>query len=852
MGTVSVQLGLLAVAKDRANADLSDLETAAARATGAGHRVMVREVVGDSEAAIRLMLERWIADPAIDVILVLGGADSDAVSNALRPLVGHMLPGFTDLFRLLFFQEVGAAAMLSAAEAARCTDTFVFVMPGAVGAAMDQLILPQFDPTTKKNLVGQMPRLRAERENAPQPAVDEGSAGHGVPREVPPEKTQGGSGVSARLPAMPAPKREQKRTGANVIARNPAPQDPPTKPIELAKLEQQIAASQAKEDVTRRTDLQKLLPRVPPGADDVDDDGDDGDGDDVTHADIIAAPPAKPFTVPAIAKPAPAAIARITPVPAAVKPATAAKPVTPIVVPKVHLDRTVPADRITPLPEGVTPAPVGKTPLPSIAKPASSTSKPVETKPAKVDDVKPPESETARFDTVTPPMATPAPVTIQPRKREAGEAKANGTAKQPPVTDEAVTKARAVVEEPPATADEAPTTAKPASPRSSGSIGVLSDADIEPVDTDGEEADLDAIRAAATAQSDEAPTVSRAEPVRVKQPTPPPVTMVTAVPPAPAPARTRPPTAPPPAKATAPAPTASATDAPRARPATTPPPPRTTSELPRGTFNYPVQKRGMHWAVKLFLVLVVLGAGFGGFVFFFRDKLTGGGEQSAKTNEGATVEIDAAVVASAEIDAAVEDVDAAVDEPEIEMTPTPSPTKVAATQRSTREKPPRGERPPKNPPPDKVATTTPDAGTELPAPPTGPSNTPEGTGDDDCDETACVLSKYEKPCCAKFKPAESTDLTLRTAGGVPETLDKTMVRAGVNVVKPKVQKCGEKIAVKGTVKIAMEVSPDGAVTGASVADAPDAALGECVAAAMKLAKFGKSVNGGSFTYPFVF
>jgi len=57
---------------------------------------------------------------------------------------------------------------------------------------------------------------------------------------------------------------------------------------------------------------------------------------------------------------------------------------------------------------------------------------------------------------------------------------------------------------------------------------------------------------------------------------------------------------------------------------------------------------------------------------------------------------------------------------------------------------------------------------------------------------------------------------------------------------------------KGTVKLSVNVSPDGNVTEASVVTSPDDGLGSCVAEAMRKAKFVKTTNGGTFTYPFVF
>jgi TonB family protein len=118
-----------------------------------------------------------------------------------------------------------------------------------------------------------------------------------------------------------------------------------------------------------------------------------------------------------------------------------------------------------------------------------------------------------------------------------------------------------------------------------------------------------------------------------------------------------------------------------------------------------------------------------------------------------------------------------------------------------------------------------------------------------CDEVGCVLEKYQRACCERFKP---TDNGFHPKNEVPDSLDKSMVKAGIEKVKPKVVACGEKIAAKGMVKLAITVGPEGNISDISVSESPDPALGECVLAAVKRASFGKSVNGASFTYPFAF
>ncbi len=193
--------------------------------------------------------------------------------------------------------------------------------------------------------------------------------------------------------------------------------------------------------------------------------------------------------------------------------------------------------------------------------------------------------------------------------------------------------------------------------------------------------------------------------------------------------------------------------------------------------------------------------------------------------------------------------DAAAPEIEIDVPDVPDPTPPATP--TTPRPPTTGTHPRPHPP--VVAAVHADAGvataTTHPQTPADAAvavvaATPEVP--DGCDEVSCVLDKYARPCCEHFRPAAHGQ------AGTPDTLDRVMVRAGVQSVMPRVIACGEKIAAKGTVKIAMKVGADGHVTDVSVVDAPSPAIGTCVAAALHAATFGKSVNGVSFTYPFVF
>ena len=115
----------------------------------AGHRVVAYAILPDDPARIRARVEAHARDAAVDAVLVNGGtglAPRDTTYEAIDALLDKRLDGFGELFRMLSFQEIGAAAMLSRAVAGIAGDTVVVAMPGSTAAvelAMRRLVLPE-------------------------------------------------------------------------------------------------------------------------------------------------------------------------------------------------------------------------------------------------------------------------------------------------------------------------------------------------------------------------------------------------------------------------------------------------------------------------------------------------------------------------------------------------------------------------------------------------------------------------------------------------------------------------------------------------------------------------------------
>lgn len=113
------------------------------------HVVVERAIVPDEPQQLHELVMRLVAASSVEAILLTGGtgiAARDQTPETLSKLFTKELPGYGELLRMLSFEEIGPAAMLSRACGGMIDDTLVLLMPGstpAVRLAMDKLILPE-------------------------------------------------------------------------------------------------------------------------------------------------------------------------------------------------------------------------------------------------------------------------------------------------------------------------------------------------------------------------------------------------------------------------------------------------------------------------------------------------------------------------------------------------------------------------------------------------------------------------------------------------------------------------------------------------------------------------------------
>lgn len=115
----------------------------------AGHELVDRHIIPDEPTQMLPLLQKYRNDDAVDAVLMTGGtgiSSRDQTCETVSSQLTRPLPGYGELLRMLSYEEIGAATILSRATGGLMDRTLVLTMPGsraAVQLAMTKIILPE-------------------------------------------------------------------------------------------------------------------------------------------------------------------------------------------------------------------------------------------------------------------------------------------------------------------------------------------------------------------------------------------------------------------------------------------------------------------------------------------------------------------------------------------------------------------------------------------------------------------------------------------------------------------------------------------------------------------------------------
>jgi molybdopterin adenylyltransferase len=142
-----VSVGVVTVSDTRTPDDDSNGLWLREHVEAAGGVVAGYRVVRDEPDEVRAAVDELVS--AAQVVVVNGGTGisrRDTTYDTLAAMLEKTLPGFGELFRMLSWEQVGAAAMLSRATAGTYRGAVVVSVPGspkAVALAWEKLIEPE-------------------------------------------------------------------------------------------------------------------------------------------------------------------------------------------------------------------------------------------------------------------------------------------------------------------------------------------------------------------------------------------------------------------------------------------------------------------------------------------------------------------------------------------------------------------------------------------------------------------------------------------------------------------------------------------------------------------------------------
>lgn len=145
---VHVRVAVLTVSDTRTHATDTSGRAIREILQEAGHQVIAADLVPDDPAAVTRFITGQL-DAGAQAVITTGGTgitSRDSTYEAIDALLEKRLDGFGELFRMLSYEQIGAAAIMSRACAGLVRGAVVIALPGAEGAVrlgMTSLVVPE-------------------------------------------------------------------------------------------------------------------------------------------------------------------------------------------------------------------------------------------------------------------------------------------------------------------------------------------------------------------------------------------------------------------------------------------------------------------------------------------------------------------------------------------------------------------------------------------------------------------------------------------------------------------------------------------------------------------------------------
>ncbi len=150
-GNAPVTLAIVTVSDSRTPETDKNKHYIEARMRELKHIVAAYRLIKDEPDQVEQTLDELCRLPDVQIVLFNGGtgiSPRDTTYDVISRKLEKTLPGFGEIFRVISYMDIGAAAMLSRATAGVYRNTIVFSMPGssnAVQTAMERLIIPELN-----------------------------------------------------------------------------------------------------------------------------------------------------------------------------------------------------------------------------------------------------------------------------------------------------------------------------------------------------------------------------------------------------------------------------------------------------------------------------------------------------------------------------------------------------------------------------------------------------------------------------------------------------------------------------------------------------------------------------------